>query len=100
MASLDLDALRSKRAEAHQETEPPSITVAGEQFVLPHEMPFEALENLVIGNVSGCLALVFGADGWRKFRQVAQPTANDIADLCDWLQERYQVGESQASPQS
>ncbi len=62
MAKIDLDAKRAERAKARAEKgiEDPSVTIGGETFDLPPELPYEAAEAINANDDHAFLAALFG----------------------------------------
>jgi len=96
MADLDLDAARAARAEARGE--PPTITIGGETFTLPVELPMRYVWTLVDGDDIDALKVLFDSQIDRFL--ATDPTREDILALVAGVPKLYGLGtpgESSAS---
>lgn len=96
--SLDLDAARAARAEARGE--PPTVTIGGETFTLPPELPMRYVWTLADGEDDrDALKLLFDGQ-WDRFVKLVEPTREDILALVAAVPKLYGLrseGESSAS---
>jgi hypothetical protein len=96
MGDLDLDAARAARAEARGE--PPTVTLGGETFTLPPEMPLRYVWTLVDGDDMAALRVLFNGQLDRFL--ATEPTREDILTLIAGVPALYGLvspGESPAS---
>lgn len=93
---LDLDAARAARAEVRGD--PPSITLGGQTFTLPAELPMRYIWTLIDGDEMGALKLLFNGQ-LDKFL-AAEPSKEDILALMAGVPKLYGVGTSGESPAS
>lgn len=96
MSELDLDAARAARAEARGE--PPTVTIGGETFTLPAELPMRYVWTLVEGDDMDALKVLF--DGQLDRFIAADPTREDILALVAGVPKLYGLGSPGESPAS
>lgn len=111
MAKIDLDAARAARREAA--TEPIIVTLEGDDFVMPAEMPFEVVEKLgplrdagdnapeAAGALLDLFKALIGDDNFTRFMG-HKPSLDDLKALLEGVLAEYGVtlGEAPASTTS
>ena len=93
---LDLDAARAARAEVRGEA--PTITIGGETFTLPPELPMRYVWTLVDGEDMDSLKVLF--DGQLDRFLATDPTREDILALVAGIPELYGLASEGESPAS
>jgi hypothetical protein len=96
MGALDLDAARAARAEARGE--PPTVTLGGETFTLPAELPMRYVWTLVEGDDMDALKVLF--DGQLDRFLATEPTREDILALVAGVPALYGLASPGESPAS
>lgn len=100
MADVDLDKARAAREAARAEAKrvPSTVTLGGEKFVFPVEMPLAALEAMEARNLPGFMRAMLGEEQWAGFVK-HNPTLEDIEEIVDQVPATHGVtpGESSAS---
>lgn len=96
---VDLDKARAARAES--QGDPVTVTLGGEQFVLPSEMPMPFVWALEDGDVRAAVQALVGGEQWPAFL-ATRPSDDDLAELLKQASRAYGVdsGEDEASPSS
>ena len=96
MAELNLDAARAARAETRGEA--PTVTIGGETFTLPAELPIRYVWTLIDGDDMDALKVLFNGQLDRFL--ATEPTREDILALVAGVPSLYGLkspGESSAS---
>lgn len=96
MGELDLDAARAARAEARGEA--PTVTLGGETFTLPAELPMRYVWTLVEGDDMDALKVLF--DGQLDRFLATVPTREDILALVAGVPTLYGLASQGESPAS
>lgn len=93
---LDLDAARAARAEAKGEA--PTVTLHGEKFTLPAELPMRYVWTLVDGDDMAALKVLFNGQLERFI--ALDPTREDVLALVAGVPKLYGLGSEGESPAS
>lgn len=96
MGELDLDAARAARAEARGES--PTVTLGGETFILPAELPMRYVWTLVEGDDMDALKVLF--NGQLERFLATDPTREDILALVAGVPKLYGLASQGESPAS
>jgi hypothetical protein len=96
MGELDLDAARAARAEARGE--PPTVTLGGETFTLPVEIPMRYIWALVEGDDMDALKVLFNGQLDRFL--ATEPSGQDIVALVAGVPKLYGMASQGESPAS
>lgn len=108
---MNLDEARAARREAEKEA--PTVTVNGETFTLPVELPLAVTLHLndlseaqegkdntaALDAVGGVLRALFGKD-YEKFMQVSQLAMDDMEDLLNGIVKEYGFEDTGEAPAS
>lgn len=96
---LDLDRLRAARLEAAKE--PPLVTLGGEEFVLPAELPAEFVVVAARGDMEEAVGTLLDPADVERFWKV-RPSVADLMALFEGAPGLYglDVGEPSASENS
>lgn len=98
---FDLDALRAARAEA--QGEPPTVTLHGDTYVLPVEMPWSVVEALATDGAKEFLRAVkdlLGEDGYERALGTGATREDFGALVMMAAGELYEAGDPEASGSS
>lgn len=88
--NIDLDAKRRARATARNVDDPPTFTLTGRTYTLPHEVPADFLDHLTANRLRQAFEALLG-DQFDTF-WADKPSIDDLRALADAMAVLYGMG--------